>query len=149
MEIIEPGHIYRLRWLDAHPLTLGSRKVIEGDGPVITSSVTEGDLVFVNRENNPHGGTQTQEVLRALIDRTMHCDNCLRWEGNDKIIYHLRMALALHEARALERKVEKGLFRPEQVPVDVDGHFELQENSLTQFSIDQVAYEKNIIRIPK
>jgi hypothetical protein len=65
-------------------------------------------LTFVNREANPHEGVQTQEVLRALIDRTLHCDRCLRWDGNDKIIHHLRMALALHEARAIERKTEKG-----------------------------------------
>jgi hypothetical protein len=66
-----------------------------------------------------------KRILRALIDRTMHCDNCLRWAGNDKIIYHLRMALALHEARALERKTEKGLIRPELIRTSSDGHFKL------------------------
>jgi hypothetical protein len=75
----------------------------------------------------PHPGTQTQEVLRALIDRTMHCDNCLRWLGNDLIIYHLRMALALHEARALERKTEKGIIMPETICTHGDGHFALSD----------------------
>lgn len=115
MEIIEPGHIYRLNWLDGAPhLEFAT---------VPGFNTTEADLIFVNREDNPHGGTQTQEVLRALIDRTMHCDNCLRWEGNDQIIYHLRQALVLHEARALGRKVEKGIITPESVSLGDDGHF--------------------------
>jgi hypothetical protein len=108
MKVIEPGHVYQLEHRD-------------GSGA--------GLLVFVNREaGTEHEGTQTQEVLRALIDRTHHCDNCLRWDGNDKIIYHLRMALALHEARAIERKTEKGVIQPEHVPTGNDGHFALSKS---------------------
>lgn len=104
MKVKEPGHIYELNTLD-------------GDG-------TPEVLRFVNREpGHEHSGTQTQEVLRALIDRTRHCDACIRWPGNDLIIHHLQMALVLHEARALERKVEKGQLRPEFVGVGEDGHF--------------------------
>lgn len=107
MKIVEPGHIYELHSLD------GAKGETE-------------TLRFVNREGGAeHPGTQTQEVLRALIDRTMHCDNCLRWEGNDKIIQHLRMALALHESRAIERKAEKGYYAPERLKVGADGHFTL------------------------
>jgi len=107
--IVEPGHVYQLHSIDG------------------AEDETE-TLRFVNREpGNEHPGTQTQEVLRALIDRTMHCDNCLRWAGNDKIIHHLRMALVLHEARALERKTEKGIIQPENVYTSYqDGHFTLQ-----------------------
>lgn len=118
MKIVEPGHIYRLNWLDGHANT---------EPEMWGHQLSRDDLIFVNREDNPHPGTQTQEVLRALIDRTMHCDNCLRWEGNDQIIYHLRQALVLHEARALGRKVEKGELRPERIITDKDGHFELQQ----------------------
>jgi hypothetical protein len=109
MKIVEPGHVYELHSLD-------------GDGTPVT-------ITFVNREpGTEHPGTQTQEVLRSLIDRTMHCDNCLRWAGNDKIIHHLRMALALHESRALERKAEKGYYDPEQVVTNGrDGHFAITE----------------------
>ena len=111
MVIVEPGHVYKLKSIDG------------ADNEAET-------LRFVNREpGTEHAGTQTQEVLRALIDRTMHCDNCLRWAGNDKIIYHLRMALVLHEARALERKTEKGIIQPETLATSVqDGHFTLQEH---------------------
>jgi hypothetical protein len=104
MRIIEKGHVYELNSLDG------------------VASVT---LTFVNREDNPHPGTQTQEVLRALIDRTRHCDGCLRWPGNDQIVFHLQMALVLHEARTLERKVQKGELAPERVKTADDGHFVL------------------------
>jgi hypothetical protein len=104
VKVIEPGHIYELGQID-------------GKSEITT-------LVFVNREQGTeHPGTQTQEVIRALIDRTMHCDNCLRWEGNDEIIFHLRMALVLHEVRAMLRKTEKGFIRPERIPTGGDGHF--------------------------
>lgn len=119
MKIIEPGHIYELNWLDGNPRRLS-------DGTFHAEYLHENTLIFVNRENNKHPGTQTQEVLRALIDRTQHCDNCLRWEGNDKIIEHLRIALVLHEARALERKTIKGIIRPEKVFIGDDGHFSIR-----------------------
>lgn len=105
MKIEEPGHIYALKNFDGPPAYQYLR--------------------FVNREATPHEGTLTQEVLRALIDRTKHCDNCLRWDGNDQILYHLRMALVLHEARALERKLEKSRYAPENVLTGEDGHFAL------------------------
>lgn len=109
MHVIEPGHIYDLAQLD--------ETGVDGHSSLLT---------FVNREEgHEHGGTQTQEVLRALIDRTKHCDNCIRWEGNDLIIHHLRMALVLHEARALQRKTIKGLLVPEDVITGADGHFDL------------------------
>lgn len=113
MKIIEPGHIYEFNTLDGAPDEVET-------------------LRFVNREaGSEHPGTQTQEVFRSLIDRTMHCDNCLRWTSNDKIIYHLRMALALHEARAIERKAEKGYYMPEQVRINSDdGHFAIIENNV-------------------
>ena len=137
MKVIERGHVYQLHHIDGSNASL---------------------LVFVNREvGTEHEGTQTQEVLRAYIDkakldlhqvtegmtalinRTQHCDSCLRWEGNDKIVAHLahaiqgyddaikamRMALVLHEARALERKTEKGELEPESVETDRDGHYVL------------------------
>jgi hypothetical protein len=119
MRVIEAGHVYDLNWLD-------------GDPPVLKTSThpefPQNRLVFVNREVHPHPGTQTQEVIRALIDRTKHCDSCLRWEGNDLIVQHLRMALALHEARAILRKTEKGYIKPEELRIGPDGHFVLGDS---------------------
>lgn len=130
MKIIEAGHIYELTNLDH----LDKRR--EG----VYNEATQ-RLVFVNRETRDaeHAGTQTQEVLRALIDRTIHCDNCLRWDGNDEIIFHLRSALILHEQRALARKLEKGDLEPEHVEVDPhDGHFKLKKDGLfDQYEVHQ------------
>jgi hypothetical protein len=117
MKVIEPGHIYDLHQLD-------------GDGSPLR-------LVFVNREDTKHPGTQTQEVLRVnidmlecLVDRTNHCDACLQWPGNERIIKALseaqrqmRLAILYHEERAMERKMEKGQLQPEKVAVGQDGHF--------------------------
>jgi hypothetical protein len=123
MKIIEAGHIYELNSIDA------------------SNGIKNQTLIFVNREPGAeHPGTQTQEVLRALIDRTMHCDNCLRWSGNDEIIYHLRMALVLHEARALLRKTEKGIIQPENVNTNsADGHFSIVHHA---FSDDSIQYDR-------
>ncbi len=110
MKILKSGHVYELDHLD-------------GDG--------HSTLHFVCREDEPHEGTTTQEVIRALINRTQHCDRCLRWAGNDDIIQHLRMALVLHEARALIRKVAKGEMKPEKVATNIDGHFLIGRETTT------------------
>ena len=118
MRVVEPGHVYELSTLD-------------GDG-------RPGVLRFVNREaGTEHPGTQTQEVLRAeidvlevLIDRTNHCDGCLPWPGNERIVKamseaqrQLRLALLFHEQRAMERKLERDGWDPAKEPVGSDGHF--------------------------
>lgn len=113
MKIIEPGHVYELELRDNLP-----------DDPSLV-------LYFVNREEGTeHAGTTTQEVLKALIDRVMHCDNQMRWEGNDKIIYHLRMAIAFQEARAILRKTHQGMLKIEDVVTGKDGHLSLSSKTL-------------------
>lgn len=111
MKVLEKGHVYQ---------------------PVNRSEDAEckdQTLRFINKEPGAeHGGTTTQEVLRILIDRTRHCANCMPHPNNERIVYHLRMALGLHEARAIERKIEKGDFMPEYLRVGGDGHFWMQEN---------------------
>jgi hypothetical protein len=85
-------------------------------------------ITFINKEpGNEHDGTTTQEIIRILIDRTRHCANCMPHPNNERIVYHLRMALVLHEARALERKTEKGDFTPEYIQKGSDGHFKVEE----------------------
>src|SRR5215471_554231 len=112
MRVIEPGHIYEVQQLD-------------GNGEA-------GRIVFVNREaGDQHPGTQTQEILRVcvdmlsvLIDRTNHCDACLRWEGNDRIVKamseaqrQMRLSILFHEQRVLERRYAQGKFDPAAAPV--------------------------------
>lgn len=110
MLIIEDGHIYDLEMLDS-------------EEPHRLTFVNKG---FFGRK--AHAGVQNQEVLRALINRVQSLDREVRWEGNNAIVHHLRMALALHEARALIRKAEKGLYEPERILVGSDGHFLLRSS---------------------
>jgi hypothetical protein len=109
MEVLDPGHKYKLATLD-------------GECEVI--------LQFVKRfrgEHN-HPGTTIQEVLRVLIHRTEVLHKEKPWELNKDIIQHLRMALVLYEARALVRKVEKLELIPEVLPIAIhDGHFILEK----------------------
>lgn len=110
MRIIKSGHVYELKSRYPRPLP-GSPEAPQR-------------LTFVcTEEPDIHSGTTTQEVLRALIDRTRHCHNCLPHPNNERIVYHLRMALVLHEARALERQTEKGEIAPEYIETAVNGHF--------------------------
>jgi len=51
-------------------------------------------------------GLQTQEVLRALIDRTQYLDAVLPCKETEDAIWHLQMALYLYELRAWRRKQE-------------------------------------------
>ena len=87
MEVAYPGHRYLLHHTDS--------KEDSGHSTV---------LQFVMRppHHHPCEGVTNQEVLRALIDRVKVLDAELPWEGNSKILHHLRMALVLHEARALD-----------------------------------------------
>lgn len=113
MKVIEKGHIYQPR----------GRSHLDGKEPM----QEEQRLTFINKQpGQEHEGTTTQEVIRILIDRTRHCNNCLPHPNNERVIYHLRMALVLHEARALERKTEKGDIWPEYISAGSDGHFALQ-----------------------
>lgn len=107
MDIISKGHYYKLATLDGE---------------------VDQHLKFVKRfrgaEN--HAGTINQEVLRVLIDRVQFLNDEIQWDGNKEILKHLRMALVLHEARALMRKVDKDELKPELVKTSPDdGHFEL------------------------
>lgn len=110
MRAIYPGHVYELDHLD-------------GDG--------KSHLHFVQRLplHTPSEGVTNQEVLRAIIDRVKHLDGEVPWSGNANIIYHLRMAIALHEARAIERHIEKHDFSIEFAALGPDGHLKLAEVS--------------------
>ena len=110
MKVIEKGHIYEL----------------VSRAPAGNGYGEPQKLEFVNRQpGQEHDGVTTQEVIRMLLDRTRHCANCMPHRNNEQIIYHLRMALVLHEARALERKLEKGLIEPEYISTGPDGHYGL------------------------
>lgn len=92
MRILEAGHKYRLDHL-------------ESDG--------HETLTFIRRSSGAvdygegeHPGTNSQEVLRALIDRTIYLDWVLGCDESKDAIWHLRQALYCYEARAWKRKQE-------------------------------------------
>lgn len=123
MKVIETGHIYQAKIRKEFPVL---------DNPNI--NIEDQTIIFINKEKGKeHNGTTTQEVLRVLIDRTRHCANCMPHPNNERIVYHLRMALVLHEARALERKTEKGYFKPEYLATGHDGHFYVSDVSAGEF----------------
>ena len=109
MHVIKPGHLYRLSHRDGENTT---------------------EIQYVNKElGTEEEGVVTQEILRMLIDRTRYCNNCQPHPNNERIIYHFRMALVLHEARALERKVQKHEIEPEHIGLGEDGHYKLNDTS--------------------
>lgn len=91
MRVIDPGHIYELSQLGtAEPFTL---KFVKRSGGAI-------------RYEEEWPGLQVQEVLRALIDRSIYLDNVIPCTETQDAIYHLRMALFMYEVRAWRRKQE-------------------------------------------
>lgn len=93
MRVVDPGHRYALRCLDT-------------DGFLLK----EESLQFVKREGEGypgnvghHSGTTTQEVLRALIDRTLYVDAQIPCGENLEVLDHLRHAIYFLEDRAAER----------------------------------------------
>lgn len=104
----------------------GHKYELDQQTPFGDRSQTVQTIQFLNTEKGREcEGVTTQEVIRALIDRTWYCNDCLPWSGNEHIVNHLRMALMLHEARAMIRGVEKGELKPEEMAVAEDGHFTL------------------------
>lgn len=90
MHVIDSGHVYELEQLGG-----GTQK-----------------LTFVKRSGGAirYGeewpGVQTQEVLRALIDRTNYLDGVLPCVETRDALWYLRMALFMYEVRAYRRKKE-------------------------------------------
>lgn len=89
MKIIDAGHAYLLAGYDGG---------------------TEQRLVFLKREGEgfpfncgAHGGTNCQEVLRALIDRSEYLNRQIPSAETEAILGALRTALFLFESRAARR----------------------------------------------
>lgn len=90
MKILEAGHTYLLNTLD-------------GKGE-------QQHLIFVKREGlgypfnvGSHGGTNVQEVLRALIDRTRYLLNQIPSAETEAALACMETALLLFEMRAARR----------------------------------------------
>lgn len=89
MKVLDPGHVYEVPNLEAPG---------------------EQQIVFIKRSSrmvkhpNERPGTNTQEVIRVLIDRTEYLNDIGSCDETADAIYYLRMALWCYEARAYRRK---------------------------------------------
>jgi hypothetical protein len=97
VEVIDPGHTYHLRSLD---LPIGERgfamlKFVKREGPRYPG----------NRGH--HSGTTTQEVLRALIERSEYVNGQIADPANVLVARHLRECIWLLEERAARRHGRK------------------------------------------
>lgn len=93
MKILDPGHRYALDqygYADDKQQTLRFVKRI--------------GIKFPGNEPPGYEGTTTQEVLRALIDRTRHVDAQDPHDDNAGVLTALRSALTLLERRAALRR---------------------------------------------
>ena len=92
MKVIDSGHEYELSELGSDNTQI--LKFIKRSGGTVQYS-------------GEHAGLQTQEVLRALIDRTKYLDSIIPCRETKEAIKHLQMALYWYEVRAQRRKKEK------------------------------------------
>ncbi len=126
MEVVDPGHIYILDYLD-----------VNFDGRRHKSF--EDTLTFVKREGDKypgnvghHPGTITQEVLRALIDRTKYVNKQLPCAENEYVLHSLRTAILFLEQRAHRMRGKELLYIGpgdiEDIPTcDICGHILCEE----------------------
>lgn len=92
MKVIENGHVYYLEHLEAR-------------GHELLTFIRRNSAAITHESEHP--GTNTQEVLRALIDRTEFLDHVIPSVETRDAAWHLRMALFCYEARAWRRKQAK------------------------------------------
>lgn len=88
MRVVDPGHVYECEQLGGGTQTLTFVKRSSG-------------AVTYEKE---WAGLQTQEVLRALIDRTKFLNEILPCSETVEALHHLRMSLYWYEVRAYRRK---------------------------------------------
>lgn len=92
MKVVDAGHIYHLDNLGTpghQVLTFCKR----------SSSHVKHDVEYQ--------GTNTQEVIKALLDRSVYLDGLIPCNETKDAVWHLQQALHAYEARALRRKREK------------------------------------------
>ncbi len=89
MKTIDPGHIYELQQLG------------DENKKILTFIKRSGGAVVYEKE---WAGLQTQEVLRALIDRTKYLYSVLPCKETAEALRHLRMTMYWYETRAFRRK---------------------------------------------
>lgn len=98
MQVIDPGHLYRLDVLD-----WGVREEVGDPSQTIRFVKRIGDK-FPGNTGAGYPGTLSQEVIRVLIDRAHYVDDQRPHPRNALAIGHLRQALRELELRAAEER---------------------------------------------
>ena len=91
MKIIDPGHFYHLTALDGPEGSFETLQFVKREGDGYPGNV------------GTQKGTTTQEVLRALIERTEYVDTQIHDSSNDVVLSCLREAIWQLEYRAARR----------------------------------------------
>lgn len=109
MKVHDPGHQYELASIDSE---------IERNPNWLRFVKRIGDK-YPGNLGPAFGGTTTQEVLRALIDRTKYVDRQEPHPENARVLNHLRAALWALERRAAQRAGD-----PDRLTVNGQGEIE-------------------------
>lgn len=98
MREIDPGHIFELHTLDDETQGHDRLRFVKREGPGYPGNVGH------------HAGTNMQDVLRALIERTKYVDNQIPDADNLNAIKAMRQAIFYFERRAAVRHGRAVLF---------------------------------------
>lgn len=104
MRVVDSGHEYELNNLDGNDTTR---------------------LIFVKRQGDKypgnigsHSGTNMQEVMRALIDRTKYLNKQIYDPRNVAVIEYIRRCIWLLEDRAAERHNRSFDYYPDNIEIE-------------------------------
>ena len=90
MTILEPGHVYLADCYDAQMT-------------IMTTFMKRVGQKYPGNTGAPHGGTNMQEILRMLIDRTKYLDRQESHEENKRNLERMREIIIDLEQRAARR----------------------------------------------
>jgi hypothetical protein len=111
MIVSDPGHAYNVLWFDPEGK---EPALIPRRGSSITFFKKIGEK-FPGNEGSPAWGTNSQEVIRVLLDRARYLNIQIPCKETDSVIYYLRRALFAFELRAAR---VKDMRLPEDISVD-------------------------------
>ena len=126
MKVLDAGHLYALDHVE-HMAGIETLRFIKRSGGAIQYA-----------KQSP--GTNVQEVLRALIDRTEYLNAIIPCDESGDAAYHLRMALFNYEVRAYRRKQEElNRESPAHVTARSRGHGEQKDVPFTYDTIETLS----------
>lgn len=124
MRCTDPGHTYYVPNLEAE----GEQKIV---------FIKRSSKMVKHAEEYP--GSNTQELIRVLIDRTKYLYDVGPCEETGNAIEWLRMALYEYEARAWRRKIQK--LNREANPEAITGDLDVFRSSYSDVPFTSVAIE--------